>query len=181
MRYLIIIFLVFKINSSYAQKYGAVTGYEIPRFVSIKSSEVNLRIGPSINYPIKIKYTIKNFPVEIIDEYDVWRKIQDIEKNEGWIHKSLLKGDRYGIINSEPNVESFLLNYPHGNIKGEIGNNNIVKISKCLKKWCLVKIDNKSGWIEKNKLWGTYNNEIYKISFIQPLIDSYWKILQYLK
>ena len=74
---------------------GLVTGLKIPRFVSLKSNDVNLRVGPSINYPIDIKYIQKNLPIEIIDEFDVWRKIKDHEKNIGWLHKSLIKGDRF--------------------------------------------------------------------------------------
>ena len=87
----------------YAEK-GTVTGFDIPRFVSLKSNEINLRVGPSINYPINIKYIRKNFPIEIIDEFDLWRKVSDHEGNTGWIKKGLLKGDRYvltGIKNNE--------------------------------------------------------------------------------
>ena len=108
-----------------------VTGYKIPRFVSLKSNEVNLRVGPSFNYPIKIKYIQKNLPVEIVDEYDIWRQIHDIDGNVGWIHKSLLKGDRYGITFSK-NKNNIIFNYLNGKTIGKIGKNNIVKINRCL-------------------------------------------------
>ena len=78
----------------YAKK-GTVTNLELPRFVSLKSNDVNLRVGPSINYPIELKYIQINLPVEIIDEFDVWRKIKDQQDNQGWLHKSLIKGDRF--------------------------------------------------------------------------------------
>ena len=78
----------------YAKK-GAVTKLELPRFVSLKSNDVNLRVGPSLNYPIELKYIQNNLPVEIIDEFDVWRKIKDHQHNKGWLHKSLIKGDRF--------------------------------------------------------------------------------------
>ena len=77
---------------------GEVTGYKLPRYVSLKSNESNLRIGPSKNYPIILKFTSQNYPVEIIDEYNNWRKIIDIDNNEGWLHKNLLKGKRFAII-----------------------------------------------------------------------------------
>ena len=80
-------------NTSYSNEIGQVTGYQIPRFVSLKSDEVNLRIGSSTNYPIILKYVTKNMPIEIIDEYERWRKIRDIKGNEGWILSDLLKGD----------------------------------------------------------------------------------------
>ena len=66
-----------------ANKIGSETGYEIPRFVSLKSNNVNLRIGSSKNYPIILKYVTKNLPIKIIEEYGSWRKIIDIENNQG--------------------------------------------------------------------------------------------------
>jgi len=177
MRILIYLFLIFFINQIHASEIGVITGYKIPRFVSLKSNDVNLRVGPSINYPIKIKYIQKNFPVEVVDEYDVWRQIQDIYGNVGWIHKSLLKGDRYGLIISDAKNDALIFNYPQGYQIGIIGNKNIVEINKCLEKWCLIKLKNNKGWIEKKILWGVYKSEIYNIGFIQPLINLYWNIL----
>ena len=177
MRIIIYLFLIFFINKICASEIGEVTGYKIPRFVSLKFDEVNLRVGPSFNYPIKLKYIQKNLPVKVIDEYDVWRQIQDVDSNLGWIHKSLLKGDRYGIILSEINNFALIFNYPHGNQIGKIGNKNVVDIDKCLEKWCYIKIDDKKGWVEKKNLWGIYKSEIYKISFIQPLINLYWSLI----
>ena len=134
MRIIILLFLIFFFNIVYASEIGVVTGYKIPRFVSLKSNEVNLRVGPSFNYPVKIKYIQKNLPVEIVDEHDVWRQIQDIDGNLGWIYKGLLKGNRYGIILSETNKFSFIFSYPQGYHIGKIGNKNIVEINKCLEK-----------------------------------------------
>ena len=177
MRIIIYLFLIFFINQIYASEIGVVTGYKIPRFVSLKSNEVNLRVGPSFNYQIKIKYIQKNLPVEIVDEYDVWRQIQDIDDNFGWIHKSLLKGNRNGVILLDSDNFALIFNYPHGHHIGKIGNKNIVEIKKCLEKWCFIKIKDKKGWIEKKNLWGVYKSEIYKISFIQPFINLYWSLI----
>ena len=177
MRIIIYLFLIFFINQIHASEIGVVTGYKIPRFVSLKSNEVNLRVGPSFNYPIKIKYIQNNLPVEIIDEYDIWRQIQDIDGNLGWIHKSLLKGNRYGVILSDKDNFALIFNYPQGYKIGNIGNKNIVEIKKCLEKWCFIKIKNKKGWIEKKNLWGVYKSEIYNISFFQPLINFYWSLI----
>ena len=94
MKIIILTLSLFVTLNLYAAK-GSVTGLDIPRFVSLKSNDANLRVGPSVNYPIKIKYVQKNLPVKIIDEFDVWRKIIDYENNIGWLHKSLLKGDRF--------------------------------------------------------------------------------------
>ena len=90
----IFIFYVLLITTSttYANL-GSETGYNLPRYVSLKSNDVNLRVGPSINYPIIIKYIKQNYPIKIIEEYKDWRKIIDYEEHSGWIHKSLLKSE----------------------------------------------------------------------------------------
>ena len=164
-----------------AQKKGNVTNLNIPRFVSIKSNDVNLRVGPSMNYPIKIKYLQKNMPIEIIDEYDVWREVKDFHNQKGWIHKSLIKGDRFAIISTNENKKYNLLDHPNGKKIGLIKKNNIVELKKCLISWCLISHSNHKGWILKEDLWGVYKNETYKISYIQPLIEFQWKINLFIK
>ena len=159
----------------YGEK-GPVTGYDIPRFVSLKSNEVNLRVGPSINYPINLKYTKKNLPIEIIDEFDVWRKIRDHENNIGWIKKGLLKGDRY-VLTGLNNEDVKILNHPGGKQIGVIQKNNILILNKCLKNWCYIYHADIQGWATKNGIWGIYKKEIYNIKFYQPIINQYWKIL----
>ena len=92
---ILITFLFVLICSNLYGKKGPVTNLELPRFVSLKSDDVNLRVGPSMNYPIELKYTQNNLPIEVIDEYDVWRKVKDHENNIGWLHKSLIQGERF--------------------------------------------------------------------------------------
>ena len=81
MRLLIIIFIV-NFTVANAKTVGKSTGFELPRFVSTKTEESNLRVGASLNYPIKIQYIIKNFPLEIIDEHEDWRKVKDKYANK---------------------------------------------------------------------------------------------------
>jgi SH3-like domain-containing protein len=79
----------------------AEAGLALPRFVSLRSDEVNLRTGPGTNYPVEWVYVRRGLPVEIIAEFDNWRKVRDIEGTVGWIHKSLLSGKRMAVILGE--------------------------------------------------------------------------------
>ena len=174
---ILIVYILFSFIAcnTYALDIGPSTGLKIPRFVSLKSDEVNLRVGPSVNYPKELQYIRKHLPVEVIDEYDLWRKIKDIDGNKGWVHKSLIKAERYAITLGKNGKKIFVLNNPIGKKIGEIGKNNIVKIHSCLKQWCSIDVVGKKGWINKNNLWGVYDNEVYKVSFIQPIKYLYWK------
>ena len=154
---------------------GKETGLEIPRYVSLKSNDANIRVGPSMNYPIEIKYITKNYPLKIIEEYEEWRKVEDFKKNSGWIHKSLITGTRTGIVLSSDNKTIKLLNTLDGNVIGEIGKGNIVFLEKCKIDWCLVSSGNYKGWIDKKNIWGVKEKEIIKISFFQKFEDLYWK------
>ena len=123
------------------------------KFLSLKNSEVNLRLGPSFEYPIKLTYNKKYLPVEILDKSETWRKIKDFENNSGWIHVSQLSKKetainikKYSVIYKKPTIYSKPL------VKLEIG--RLVLIKKCQFKWCKVTSGEYKGWIFKNYLWG---------------------------
>ncbi len=171
----ILFFFIFN-NILQANEIGQSTGYKIPRFVSLKSDDVNLRIGSSTNYPIILKYITKNMPVEITDEYERWRKIRDMGGNEGWIRKDLLKGDRYVILLADKKSIIKLYSKPDGVPIGEVGKFNIAQIKICLMQWCKIEIDNYKGWANKKNLWGVYKKEEINVPFYQPIINLIWKI-----
>ena len=171
----LIVFSLLFFSSSFANDIGSETSLEIPRYVSLKSNESNLRVGPSKNYPILLKYILNNFPLKIVEEYKDWRKVIDFKKNEGWIHKSLVKGERYGIIISNKNVK--VLNSLNGKFIGEIANGEIVKLSRCNLKSCFVKKNNYKGWVERSSLWGLNEYENINYSFFHFFYDYYYKSL----
>ena len=122
-------------------------------FLSLKNNEVNLRQGPSFEYPVKLVYKKKYLPVIIIDKSETWRQIKDFENNSGWIHISQLSKKKSGIniknnsiIHAKPTI------YSKPIAKLEIG--RLILITKCKRKWCKISTGNYSGWIFKDYLWG---------------------------
>ena len=176
MRLIFVVFFVCISFNSYG-KTGSVTGLDIPRFVSLKSNDVNLRVGPSTNYPIRLKYITQNLPVEIIDEFDVWRQARDHNGTIGWLHKSLIKGERYILTGYKKEKEINLYNRPNGKIIGVIKKNNILDLKMCIINWCKVSQNKIKGWLLKKNIWGVHDFEIYNTKFYQPIINQYWKIL----
>ena len=174
---IIFFILLFTISFKLHAKTGSVTGLDIPRYVSLKSNEVNLRVGPSTNYPIELTYTTKNLPVEVIDEFDAWRKIKDHQNTTGWLHKSLIQGDRFILTGYKNNNNVNLYNRPNGNIIGVIKKNNILDLKNCILHWCKVSLENINGWVLKKNIWGIYEFEIYNDKLYQPILNLYWRVL----
>jgi len=126
---------------------------ENENFLSLKNSEVNLRQGPSFEYPIKFIYKKKYLPVKIIDKMETWRKVKDLENNSGWIHISQLSKKKSAI-----NIKNNTLLYKKPTIYSKpiakLETGRLVLIKKCKLKWCKITSDNYIGWIFKNSLWG---------------------------
>jgi len=122
-------------------------------FLSLKNNEVNLRQGPSFEYPIKLIYKKKYLPVIILDKSETWRKIIDHKNNSGWIHISQLSKKKSAI-----NVKNNSVIYKKPTIfskpiaKVETG--RLMLIKKCKVKWCKIISGRYRGWIFKNSLWG---------------------------
>ena len=122
-------------------------------FLSLKNQEVNLRQGPSFEYPIKFTYKKKYLPIIIIDKSESWRKIKDFENNSGWIHISQLSKKKSAI-----NVKNNSILYKKSTIYSKpiakLETGRLVLIKKCKIEWCKITSGKYNGWIEKNYLWG---------------------------
>ena len=130
---------------------------ESKKFLSLKNSEVNLRQGPSFEYPIKFIYIKKYLPVQVLDKSETWIKIRDFENNSGWIHTSQLSKKKTAICiknNSVLYKKPTIFSKPLAKL--EIG--RLVLIKKCKAKWCKITSGGYKGWIFKNALWGVENN-----------------------
>jgi len=130
-----------------------VEANENKEFLTLKNDKVNLRLGPSFEYPIKLIYKKKYLPVEIIDKSEVWIKIKDFENNSGWIHISQLSKEKSGI-----NIKNNSIIYKKPTIYSkplarlELG--RLVLIKKCELNWCKIKTGGYVGWVSKSSLWG---------------------------
>ena len=121
-------------------------------FVSLKKNKVNVRYGPSFDFPIKYIYKKKNLPIKQIDKKENFRRIIDYKKNSGWIHVSQLKKVNSAITTENKILfkKSTVFSEPIANIK----KGRLLIILKCKKDWCRVETENLKGWVDKKNLWG---------------------------
>ena len=147
--YLIFLLLFFLTPFSISKSFSN----ENLNFLSLKNTKVNLRQGPSFEYPIKLIYKKKYLPVIILDKSETWRKITDFKNNSGWIHisqlskkKSAINTNNNSLLYKKPTIFSKPI------AKLEIG--RLVLIKKCKVKWCKITSGGYSGWIFKSSLWG---------------------------
>ena len=122
-------------------------------FLTLRYNKVNLRQGPSREYPVKIFYKKKFLPVLIQDQADNFRKIRDHENNTGWIHVSQLSKKKAAIV-----IDDKLIMFKSPTIYSKplaiLKKGRLTKILKCKEYWCKAKSDKYKGWLKKDSLWG---------------------------
>lgn len=148
------------------------SGRPIPRFVSLKASKANVRVGPGVEYKILWQFRRRGLPVEIIAEYQKWRQIRDYEGAEGWIHASLLRGQRSVMLRQTAEALPLALplaqplalrlrNAPNDNarILAFLQPGMVADLEDCDIDWCEIDAGKHDGWVPRDLLWGVYHFE----------------------
>ncbi len=125
------------------------------KFLMLKNDKVNVRYGPSFDYPIKYIYKKINFPVKVIDKKENFRRIIDNKKNGGWIHISQLKQSKSFVTVSNKILFKKPTKFSKPLAKIETG--RLLLVKKCEKNWCLVETKSFKGWVDEENLWGKIN------------------------
>jgi len=163
--------------SAFAQSLGA-SGLPLPRFASLGSSKINVRVGPGQKYEVSWIFVQNGLPIEIIQEFDAWRKVRDSEGAEGWIHKTLLSGRRTALVTPWLDVTVsgtpiYSRADPSAPRRAVLQPKVLVTVDNCADNWCKItgrykpdanadQSDNFSGWINQVALWGVYQDEKVK-------------------
>ena len=122
-------------------------------FLTLRNDKVNLRQGPSFEYPIKLFYKKKFLPVLIQDKFENFRKIRDHENNTGWIHISQLSKKKAAIVIDEELI-MFSGSTIYSNPVALVKKGRLLKIKKCKNEWCKVYSGEFNGWVKRDSLWG---------------------------
>lgn len=134
------------------------SGLKVPRFVILRAGEVNARTGPATRYPIEWVFQRRGMPVEVVAEFDTWRRIRDWQGGEGWVQQGLLSGKRGVIVQGEirtlrrdPSVTATPVARAEPGVMGSL--------SRCQNEWCYVDLTGYRGWIKRSEVWGVYPDE----------------------
>jgi SH3-like domain-containing protein len=133
----------------------------VPRFASLKSDEVNLRTGPGEDKPKLWVYQRTGMPVEIIEEFDTWRRIRDYKGVVGWVSASLLSGKRTAIVTEERRT---MYDRPDSRAApvAELDPGVIARVIECDGAWCHLEVKGYKGWMLRTEFWGVFPDEVVK-------------------
>lgn len=144
-----------------AASVAAESKRRLPRFVSLRSNEINVRTGPGERYPIQWVLRRRFMPVEIIAEFETWRRIRDWEGAIGWVHQMTLSGRRSIIVTGRirtlrrrPRSDAPAVARAEPKIVG--------RLLSCRKSWCRVDIRGRRGWLRRRAFWGVYAKELIR-------------------
>jgi SH3-like domain-containing protein len=145
------------------------TGLPVPRYVSLKTDRVNLREGPSKDHRTAWVFQRAGLPVEIVAEYETWRRIRDAEGTEGWVLHSLLSGRRTALVmpwakGETPPIPLLESGEERAVVLARLQPGVIVNVKQCTGTWCRVAVvmdgaRDLDGFIRQDRLWGVYPNE----------------------
>ena len=143
------------------------SGLPLPRFVSLKSARVNARVGPGANYSVNWMYTKAGLPMEIIQEYDTWRRVRDADGSEGWINQTLLSGKRTAIVapwerGKGGDIKLYDEADKSSSVVALVEPGVIGTIKRCDGDWCEMVLGGHTGWLAQAQVWGAYPGEKFK-------------------
>lgn len=147
------------VGAALAGERGSVTNLPIPRFVSIKSDEVNVRRGPSLTHRIDWVFQRKGMPIEVTAEHGHWRRVRDRDGAGGWVHYSLLSGVRT-VVSQADMVDLHLGPDAATPIAARLELGVVARLGACEPDWCRVNAQGYRGWARKAQLWGVTPDEI---------------------
>lgn len=165
----LLVFAMLEPAMAQTERKGA-SGGPLPRFAMIKPDRARMRVGPGFNYATKWIYKRPGLPVEITEEYSVWRQVRDADGTEGWMHVSVLSSQRNAMIapwlrDGNAESENFLaLKAGKDDSARDVASLEpgvIVHLEECDGTWCELSVKGVNGYMRQKDIWGVYPNEVF--------------------
>ncbi|WP_425043350.1 SH3 domain-containing protein [Primorskyibacter sp. S87] len=142
-----------------AEQRGSVTNLPLPRYVSMKTSEGNVRRGPSLTHRIDWVFQRRDMPLQITAEYGHWRRVQDRDGAGGWVHYALLSGVRTVLVERDM-LQVRSRPDPDAPVSAVFEMGVVARLGDCNADWCRISSGGYRGWAPKSSLWGVSMSEI---------------------
>ncbi|MEM1384278.1 MAG: SH3 domain-containing protein [Pseudomonadota bacterium] len=139
---------------------GPVTNLPLPRFVSLRSNEINVRRGPGLDYRKDWVFRRAGLPVRVVAEYGDWRRIVDKDEAGGWVFHALLTGRRTALI-TEPMTTFRKDPTDAARAIAHAEQGVVARLLACDELWCRVAADGNTGWVRKTAIWGVDGAETF--------------------
>lgn len=139
---------------------GPVTGFPLPRYVTMRATEGNARRGPSRSHRIDWVFTRRNMPMMVVAEHGHWRRVVDQDGAGGWMHYSLLSGERSAIV-EVPMLPLYARPDPNSTLRATAEMGVTGALEECADGWCLMEVGGYRGWVDANALWGVEPGETF--------------------
>ncbi len=123
------------------------------RMVSLNADEVNVRAGPGIRFQVKWVFRRKGMPLEVLAEYETWRKIRDWEGAEGWVHRAMLSS-RPTVLVVRPEVTMRRNPEETAPAVARLAEGMVARLAGCAQGWCQIEVEDYEGWVRREGLWG---------------------------
>ena len=150
---LIILTLVSSLLLVFPQS-GKAQDREVPYWASLRASEVNMRVGPSQDYPIEWVYRRQGLPVKVLRLQEGWRLISDPDGTQGWVVARLLDPERAALVVGEGLAQIRIAPGEGSQLKWNVEPGVVGKLGKCDAGWCEFDAAGHKGWIREGRLWG---------------------------
>jgi SH3-like domain-containing protein len=137
-----------------AARASTISGFCVPRWVSLKRDTVFARKGPGVDYPTLWVYRARGLPVQVVGETLDWRRICDPDGGAVWVHRSMIDGRRMvRVLGPAPTP---LLGKPlaGAKVEGLVKPRSLAALDKCHGDWCRLSIDGVGGWMTAGQVWG---------------------------
>ncbi len=139
---------------------GPETNLPLPRYVSLRAGEVNVRRGPGLEYRIDWVFRRSGLPVRVVDEYGNWRRIADSDDAGGWVYHALLTGRRMALVTApEVTFRAKPAGTAEPTARAEQG--VVAHLLQCRADWCEVEARGTEGWVPKSTIWGVEADEVF--------------------
>lgn len=143
-----------------AQAVGPVTGFPMPRYVTMRATEGNARRGPSRSHRIDWVFTHRHMPMMVVAEHGHWRRVIDRDGAGGWMHYTLLSGSRSGIVEADM-LPLHARPDPTSNVRARVEYGVAGRLDECIPGWCRMEVGGFEGWVDASALWGVEPGEVF--------------------